>query len=58
MCQSSLQCSEQLDSDAIVEFVKALVLIADEELQPVNTPRVFSLTKIVEISHFNMGRIR
>lgn len=51
-------CSDQLDSDAIVEFVKALVLIANEELEPVATPRVFSLTKIVEISHFNMGRIR
>lgn len=51
-------CSEHLDSEAIVEYVKALVLIAEEELQPVNHPRVFSLTKIVEISDFNMGRIR
>ena len=51
-------CSDQLDSDAIVEYVKALVMIAEEELQPINTPRVFSLTKIVEISHYNMGRIR
>ena len=41
-----------------MEFVRALVLVAEEELQPVNHPRVFSLTKIVEISHFNMGRIR
>lgn len=51
-------CSEHLDSEAIVEYVKALVLIAEEELQPVSHPRVFSLTKIVEISDFNMGRIR
>ena len=53
-----LPCSDRLDSEAIVEFVRALVLVAEEELQPVNHPRVFSLTKIVEISHFNMGRIR
>ena len=54
----ALRCSEHLGSEAIVEYVKALVLIAEEELQPVNHPRVFSLTKIVEISDFNMGRIR
>lgn len=41
-----------------MEYVKALVKVAEEELQPVGHPRVFSLTKIVEISHFNMGRIR
>ena len=50
--------SDRLDSEAIVEFVRALVAVADEELAPVATPRVYSLTKIVEISHFNMGRIR
>ena len=29
-----------------------------DELRDVRAPRVFSLTKIVEIAHFNMGRIR
>lgn len=53
-----LCCSDRLDSEAIVEYVKALVVVAEEELQPVNHPRVFSLAKIVEISHFNMARIR
>ena len=53
-----MPCSEQLDSEAIVEYVKALVKVAEEELQPTGHPRVFSLTKIVEISHYNMGRIR
>ena len=47
-----------LDSNAIVDFVRALSQVAQEELRPVAAPRVYSLTKIVEISHFNMGRIR
>ena len=51
-------CSDRLDSEAIVEFVRAMVVVAEEELLPINHPRVYSLTKIVEISHFNMARIR
>ena len=51
-------CSDRLDSEAIVEFVRALCTTAQEELAPVQAPRVYSLTKIVEISHFNMTRIR
>ncbi|CAD7702431.1 unnamed protein product [Ostreobium quekettii] len=50
--------SEQLDSEAIVDFVSALCNVSREELKSVQSPRVFSLTKIVEIAHFNMGRIR
>lgn len=50
--------SGRLDSEAIVLFVKTLGAISAEELRPVACPRVFSLTKIVEIAHFNMGRIR
>ena len=50
--------SQRLDSEAIVAFVQTLSAIAAEELRPVACPRVFSLTKIVEIAHFNMGRIR
>ena len=41
-----------------MEFVRALCTVASEELAPVQAPRVYSLTKIVEISHFNMSRIR
>lgn len=50
--------SSALDSDAIVAFVRCLVTISLDELRDAAAPRVFSLTKIVEISHFNMGRIR
>lgn len=50
--------SDQLDSDSVVTFVRTLCKIASEELRSVQHPRVFSLTKIVEISHFNMTRIR
>ena len=42
----------------LVEFVKALCLVSMDELANVNNPRMFSLTKIVEISYYNMGRIR
>ena len=41
-----------------VEFVKALCQVSMDELSNVNNPRMFSLTKIVEISYYNMGRIR
>jgi brefeldin A-inhibited guanine nucleotide-exchange protein len=50
--------SSRLDSDAIVSFVRCLAAISLDELRDARAPRVFSLTKIVEISHFNMGRIR
>jgi len=50
--------SSGLDSDAIVSFVRCLVTISLDELRDAAAPRVFSLTKIVEISTFNMGRIR
>lgn len=48
----------KLDSDAIVSFVKVLCDVAREELLPTGPPRVFSLSKIVEIAHWNMERIR
>lgn len=41
-----------------VEFVKALCAISMDELANVGHPRMFSLQKIVEISYYNMGRIR
>eukprot|EP00899_Mesostigma_viride_P004348 jgi/Mesvir1/13914/Mv16037-RA.1 len=47
-----------LNSEAIVDFVKALCAVSLEELANVTSPRVFGLTKIVEIAHFNMDRIR
>ncbi|KAJ7559093.1 hypothetical protein O6H91_04G069600 [Diphasiastrum complanatum] len=50
--------SHRLNSEAIVDFVKALCRVSMEELRSNSDPRVFSLTKIVEISHFNMNRIR
>ena len=55
---SSKLAATGLRSEAIVEFVRALCMVAREELRSSPAPRVYSLTKIVEISHFNMGRIR
>ncbi|XP_073005233.1 brefeldin A-inhibited guanine nucleotide-exchange protein 5 [Typha latifolia] len=49
--------SVKLPSDAIVEFFTALCGVSAEELK--QTPaRVFSLQKLVEISYYNMARIR
>ncbi|PVD22977.1 hypothetical protein C0Q70_16237 [Pomacea canaliculata] len=50
--------SVKLDGDAIVEFTKALCQVSLEELASPTHPRMFSLQKIVEISYYNMGRIR
>lgn len=50
--------SQKLNSEAIIDFVKALCKVSMEELRSMSEPRVFSLTKIVEISHYSMSRIR
>ncbi|XP_055681945.1 brefeldin A-inhibited guanine nucleotide-exchange protein 1 [Lutzomyia longipalpis] len=49
--------SIRLDGDAIVDFVRALCQVSMDELHG-QQPRMFSLQKIVEISYYNMGRIR
>lgn len=49
--------STRLDGDAVVHFVTALCQVSLEELLA-PAPRMFSLQKIVEISYYNMGRIR
>ncbi|KAI5080930.1 hypothetical protein GOP47_0004113 [Adiantum capillus-veneris] len=50
--------SQNLNCEAIVDFVKALCKVSMEELRSPTDPRVFSLTKSVEIAHYNMNRIR
>ncbi|XP_033116486.1 brefeldin A-inhibited guanine nucleotide-exchange protein 1-like [Anneissia japonica] len=50
--------STRLDGDAIVDFVQALCKVSIDELHSTVHPRMFSLTKIVEISYYNMGRVR
>lgn len=42
--------SQRLNSEAIVAFVKALCKVSMSELQSQTDPRVFSLTKLVEIA--------
>jgi brefeldin A-inhibited guanine nucleotide-exchange protein len=42
--------SQRLNSDAIVAFVKALCKVSMTELQSPSDPRIFCLTKIVEIA--------
>ncbi|XP_077991507.1 brefeldin A-inhibited guanine nucleotide-exchange protein 1-like [Glandiceps talaboti] len=50
--------STRLDGDAIVDFVKYLCAVSMDELQSPGRRRMFSLQKIVEISYYNMGRVR
>ncbi|KAI6649677.1 Brefeldin A-inhibited guanine nucleotide-exchange protein 1 [Oopsacas minuta] len=50
--------STKLGGDAIVDFVRCLCAVSMEELNASSGPRMFSLQKIVEISYYNMGRIR
>lgn len=42
----------------IVDFVRWLCAVSMDELLSTTHPRMFSLQKIVEISYYNMGRIR
>ncbi|XP_041101817.1 brefeldin A-inhibited guanine nucleotide-exchange protein 1-like isoform X2 [Polyodon spathula] len=50
--------STRLDGNAIVDFVRWLCSVSMDELASTTHPRMFSLQKIVEISYYNMGRIR
>ncbi|EJF62771.1 Sec7-domain-containing protein [Dichomitus squalens LYAD-421 SS1] len=53
--------SHYLSGTAIVDFVRALCDVSWEEIQSSGMsqhPRLFSLQKLVEISYYNMNRIR
>ncbi|CBY35510.1 unnamed protein product [Oikopleura dioica] len=47
----------KLSGEAIVDFTRSLCQVSADELKQ-NPPRMYSLTKLVEISYYNMGRIR
>ena len=51
----------ELSGDAIVHFVKALSEVSWQEIQSSgqsDSPRMYSLQKLVEISYYNMTRVR
>ncbi|RPB14358.1 Sec7-domain-containing protein [Morchella conica CCBAS932] len=53
--------TSKLTGEAIVDFVRALSEVSWQEIQSSGQsehPRMFSLQKLVEISYYNMGRIR
>ena len=52
------ESSGQLGSTAVVHFVRALCEVSSQELASKLAPRVYSLTKIVEVAHYNMNRVR
>ncbi|KAL6077477.1 Brefeldin A-inhibited guanine nucleotide-exchange protein 1 [Balamuthia mandrillaris] len=49
--------SARLSDNAIVDFVQCLCDVSWDEIESAN-PRMFSLQKLVEVAHYNMGRIR
>ncbi|KAK4536532.1 hypothetical protein CDCA_CDCA08G2557 [Cyanidium caldarium] len=51
----------QLSGKGVSDFVQALCIVALEEMENADAsspPRLFCLQKVVEVSHYNMGRIR
>eukprot|EP00960_Hanusia_phi_P077756 768738-Hanusia_phi.AAC.3 len=51
--------SARLSDEAIIDFVRQLVAVSHEEIESCpSAPRVYSMQKIVEITYFNMSRIR
>lgn len=50
--------TQGMGADGIVAFVTALCRVSERELLSSSAPRVYSLAKIVEVAHHNMGRIR
>jgi len=53
--------TSQLDGDAIVHFVTALCQVSWQEIESSGQsqePRTYSLQKLVEVSEYNMGRVR
>lgn len=50
-----------LSSEAIVDFIRALSIVSWQEIQSSGlseSPRTYSLQKLVEISYYNMTRVR
>lgn len=54
----SLHIGSIFSSILTVDFVRWLCAVSMDELASPTHPRMFSLQKIVEISYYNMGRIR
>ncbi|KAI6207463.1 SEC7 domain-containing protein [Aphelenchoides besseyi] len=52
------QGSSRLMGGAIVHFVRALCQVSHEELAVPGAPRMYMLQKIVDVSFYNMNRIR
>lgn len=59
MCEGPFLCSLPTSFLCVsVDFVRWLCAVSMDELASPTHPRMFSLQKIVEISYYNMGRIR
>ena len=56
VCESIFCKSELFKNDIIILFIQNLCLISQKELDQNFIPRLFSLNKIIEITHFNVFR--
>lgn len=53
--------SNQLDGEGIIDFVRALTEVSEEEIESSGqseSPRMFALQKMVDVCYYNMDRIR
>ncbi len=47
-----------IDNETLIDFIKSLCQISREELASKDSPRIFSLQKLVEVAELNIKRVR
>mmetsp|Transcript_20574 Transcript_20574/g.31367 ORF Transcript_20574/g.31367 Transcript_20574/m.31367 type:complete len:104 (+) Transcript_20574:2779-3090(+) len=50
--------SENLNQNAIIDFIKNLCRVSGDELADEDNPKKFCLQKLVEVASLNMNRVR
>jgi brefeldin A-inhibited guanine nucleotide-exchange protein len=50
--------SVTLDGLSIIDFIKSMCHVSEEELAKTESPRIFLLQKLVEVADINMNRVR
>ena len=58
VCESIFSKTELFDNESIINFITDLCKISKQELNTYFIPRLFSLFKLIEVTHFNIFRIQ
>ena len=58
VCESIFSKTELFDNESIINFITDLCKISKQELNAYFIPRLFSLFKLIEVTHFNIFRIQ